>query len=279
MSSYQRKQWVPRARKEKNLVAASLVEALSEAKGELDAAKEAAAPEPEPKVQYVKLDAEEKATLADGVNFDVCREVDVVTDRLIWVFAFIIPVGAIAVQLALQSSVWAWPCLLLFISASCVAYWWSWTVVKDVEIIEKYRLIKTISVDELQDRRADGISMGKGKHWNPLMAWVKVTTLDDEQPLVQKESRILISLELLSQIMLHKNTKSTLTPDLVYQKLEFAASTINSVNLDRYRVLGSTAQDHQNVPDNTVVVAFALWRKMRFDTRHLVKGPRALVVP
>jgi hypothetical protein len=89
------------------------------------------------------------------------------------------------------------------------------------------------------------------------------------------QHRILVSVELLTQILLHKNTKSTLTDDIVHQKMEYTASSLNSVNLDRYQALG----EFQNIGDNTVTLAFALHRKMRFETRHLVKAPRGMVLP
>jgi hypothetical protein len=130
------------------------------------------------------------------------------------------------------------------------------------------------------DVRADAISLGRTQHQAPLVGKVKYHRL--VRPgwfrlpfqcgvLTDKwyETLLTVSFEMLSQLSTQKNLSMLMTELEVAQRLDWAASTIHSVNLDRaLSVFGD------QVVQDSILVAFGLYR-LQQQKRARVVFPRS----
>lgn len=155
-------------------------------------------------------------------------------------------------------------------------YMLSLTMAEDekTKVVETYRFgrLETMWPSD-KDGRADGISMGKLRHMDPMIVPVKFRVLSRDGNWEKGTRRV--SLELLSQVLHHKNIKASLDAETVFEKMQFTAVALNSVNLDRYDPLFSK----ESISCNTMEVAHALYRKMAFDARLLGNARKGWVAP
>ena len=164
-------------------------------------------------------------------------------------------------------------CLFLIIASttSLVLYFlirrFYWLASEDHSVIERWRLVDTVAYAPLspidKDGRADGISMGALKHNNPILATVEVETYDYKAGFFRR-TKMMVSLEILAQILVPSNMLLTTTEDVILAKMQQTVRTLNSVNYGRY-----LAEAGDYVPQQTLIMAFAIYKHMKEQTRHL----------
>lgn len=112
------------------------------------------------------------------------------------------------------------------------------------------------------DLRPDAASASVVKHKLPLYRWVDYTS---DIYFMQFHRPLKISAEILSQITHFKNLNLTDNTDkFVLEKLTFSASNLQSVNYNRYDIIGGDAVIHE-----TVAVAFGMYKSYQEDHQPL----------
>jgi hypothetical protein len=135
--------------------------------------------------------------------------------------------------------------------------------------------------DVTKDVRPDLLAKGKLLHTDPLLAYYTYNhsercclcvlyytyVVPDWVFLywfISREKRVLVSVELLSQLNTFSNTMPTLTEQLASDRLQYAARNICTVNLDRFDFMYG-----ENVVANTVFLAYAIYKRTNASTKSL----------
>jgi hypothetical protein len=135
-------------------------------------------------------------------------------------------------------------------------------------VVEKYRFVNMVAHDE-EDERADAIALGKLKHIKPQLARVECLTrrVDWFSRFMWArwhKTELIVSLELIAQANTAGTCSLSCTDDVVFQKIVHAVRSLHSVNYSRYFALIGI-----DIPQNSAVLAFALYRKMTERLEHL----------
>jgi hypothetical protein len=145
----------------------------------------------------------------------------------------------------------------------CSAYYWY--VHRSSEWARRYIITfeneRHLVDSELQDLRADSISLLELKHKLPRLAHFRII-----DRLTGRETVRLAAVEVMVQIVTGQNTCMLDDEKIVKARLHASANKLMSVNLSRYLVL-----QQQLVIPNTADIAFALYSKARED--------RSLITP
>lgn len=123
------------------------------------------------------------------------------------------------------------------------------------------------------DTRTDQSSVGEGKHRDPMLCWMKHRryVYIGGFHLWRKTTTILVSGELLMQLLDGSNMRLSSTSETVCGRLEDVASRSQSVILDKIVALG-----WENAPAcatqakvNTATIAYGFWESMRERLKHV----------
>ena len=122
------------------------------------------------------------------------------------------------------------------------------------------RFVRNIPTPDLVDQRPDTNSLQQLKHRDPRLIEVKMrehTGFIHElfHALSGKRSKLIVSAELLAQLMSPRYQSLGLSEAQVWDRLLRGAETNQTVNSNRYLALQGT-----NVPMNTALVALNMWR-------------------
>jgi len=104
--------------------------------------------------------------------------------------------------------------------------------------------------------RADAISLGDLKHTDAMYGRV-LYEQRNYFGIVVEQKIMTVSFELLAQLTVSKNLRMLSTPKLVAERLERAGGEINSVNINRYLMIGG-----QYCVQDTIQVAHAIYMSM-----------------
>jgi hypothetical protein len=110
--------------------------------------------------------------------------------------------------------------------------------------------------------RADSMSLQDLKHMDAQYALVKVGIRVSETPELYRDEEMLISYELMSQIMAADTVCTEVTEKEMYSRFLHRARTCHTVNINRYLALNGGI----DVVGNTCRFAFALWCDRRSKT-------------
>lgn len=297
-----RKEWKPRGgsgtRDSRGIVgvAASMTKTMDEIKGSLDALKEIKKDPIVPKKEEEKMpvyhaDCHTKDVMKAKLNFDL-HDFDMgfgillVHKILLWLWTlcflcYLFQKDKLVSFITIILEIIGWPLALVYVTDLCLWLVLTSGVLLAVyfllrkhflllqearSVVEKWRLVETItsiSINPIDlDGRADGISMGALKHFDPIFATVEVETYDYTYGFFRKEQKM-VSLELLAQILIPANIKLTADDKTVFAKMQQTVSTLNSLNYNKYLAVSC-----EYVPQNTLVLAFAMFRHMKEGLRH-----------
>lgn len=132
-------------------------------------------------------------------------------------------------------------------------------------VVERWRVVGAIKLGdhpEKENVRADGISLGEIKHFDPQFVTITSETFDYSWGFFRKTEQI-VSLELLAQIVIPSNFLLTVEEEVIFEKMQQTVKTLNSVNYSRFLAVGG-----DNVAQWTLLMAFAMYKKMKEDMRH-----------
>lgn len=136
----------------------------------------------------------------------------------------------------------------------------------------KYTFKRWVHFEEnFDDLRADSIAVGKLKHNNPRIALVEFQSYyDGPCGWLWSPRRMTLkpSVELLSQITTAANLPLASNDEIAFERLNYVARNLHSVNVNRYDPL---VGDYP--VQDAVLVAFAIYKSM-LETRDIVPFPR-----
>jgi hypothetical protein len=125
----------------------------------------------------------------------------------------------------------------------------------------KYTVLEYVDGDA-EDRRADSMSLQELKHMDAQYAMVRVGIKTQDIPPLYKNEEMLVSLELMAQIMAADTICTEVTDAEMYSRLLHRARTCHTVNINRYLSLNGGI----DVVGNTCRLAFALWSDRKSNT-------------
>lgn len=136
-------------------------------------------------------------------------------------------------------------------------------------LFEKLHTYEAITVERLSpvDARTDEAKRGDLKHEQPIERTYLCETfyLFCGCKIYKKCSvEIVVNVELLMQIATHANMMLNADDHITCARLESAAKTNTSVNMNRYRI-----QDGEHIRQNTVLLAVGIYKELRYTTRNL----------
>lgn len=142
----------------------------------------------------------------------------------------------------------------------------SWLTTR--RVVEKYRFVSFVD-HTANDERADAIALGELKHSKPQLARVECYTINDDWFsryiwLRWHKTKLIVSLELIAQATTAGTSSLSCTDEVVFQKIVHAIRSMHSVNYSRYAGLLGI-----DIPQNSIVVAYALHRKMLERLEHM----------
>jgi hypothetical protein len=125
----------------------------------------------------------------------------------------------------------------------------------------KYTITEYIDGDEA-DVRADSMSLQELKHMDAQYAMVRVGIKTQDLPPLYKNEEMLVSLELMAQIMAADTICTEVTDPEMFSRFLHRARTCHTVNINKYLSLNGGI----DVVGNTCRLAFALWSDRKSNT-------------
>jgi hypothetical protein len=285
---------VTRSGRDHAAIAKQLKDSVDEIKGSLDAMRELGKkpvdkPEPKVEIERFHLDYTSRTRLINKMGFDL-HDFNMglgltLVHKVLLLSWTLCTIGYLYNQDLLSRSIAVLMAPLFVLSHIHAHYFCLWMILlsgcvmaiyfsvrkyliltrESHSVVEKWRVVEAIKLDdhpENENVRADGISLGEIKHFDPQFVTITSETFDYTWGFFRKTTQI-VSLELLAQIIVPSNYLLTVEEDIIFEKMQQTVKTLNSVNYSRFLAVGG-----DNVAQWTLLMAFAMYKKMKEDMRH-----------
>jgi len=139
-----------------------------------------------------------------------------------------------------------------------------------------YKFKRFLNFAAIDDSRPDFLRTGKLNHTNPLYAEISFVDRGKKFSIFRgfytHSRNMFVSMEVLMQISISSNFSFTASDSVVFEKIQFAASKLDSVNLDRSLVL-----NRKHPVQDSILVSYALYKQYRLS-RDVCPFPRTPAV-